>query len=80
MGPRLWESFQDPLTKHHARLLISFSGINLFFTKDFAPFSFLWSWALVVLYLCSRFYIFDRPILEEYVYQVEGAHTCFNHA
>ncbi len=26
----------------------------------------------MVLYLCSRFRIFDRPILEEYVSQVEG--------
>jgi hypothetical protein len=26
----------------------------------------------MALYLCSRFCIFDRPILEEYVSQVEG--------
>jgi hypothetical protein len=30
---------------------------------------------LVVLYLCSRFCIFDRPISEEYVYHIgEGPH------
>ncbi len=34
---------------------------------------FLRSWALVAPYLCSRFRVFDRPILEEYVSQVEGA-------
>jgi hypothetical protein len=27
--------------------------------------------ALVVTYLCSKFYIFDKPVLEEYVFQVE---------
>jgi hypothetical protein len=26
----------------------------------------------VALYLCSGFCIFDGPILEEYVYQIEG--------
>jgi hypothetical protein len=41
---------------------------------------FLRSWALVAPYLCSRFLIFNRPILEDYVSQVEGAHTYFNHA
>jgi hypothetical protein len=29
------------------------------------------SWALVVPYLCFRFHIFDKPILEKYVYKVE---------
>jgi hypothetical protein len=37
-----------------------------------APSAFLGSWALVVMYLCSRFRIFNRPILEEYVFYVEG--------
>ncbi len=32
---------------------------------------FLGSWVLVALYICSKFCIFDRPILEEYVFQVE---------
>jgi hypothetical protein len=40
--------------------------------EDCAPYVFLGSWALVAIYLCSMFRIFDRPILEEYVYQVEG--------
>jgi hypothetical protein len=37
-----------------------------------APFSFLRNWVLVIPYLCSRFNIFDRPVSEEYVSQVEG--------
>jgi hypothetical protein len=30
---------------------------------------------MVALYLCFRFHICDRPILEEYVYQVECGPT-----
>ncbi len=40
--------------------------------EDCAPSAFLRSWAQMALYLCFMFYIFDRPILEEYVSQVEG--------
>jgi hypothetical protein len=39
--------------------------------EDCAPSTFLRSLGLVALYLCSKFHIFDRPILEEYVFQVE---------
>jgi hypothetical protein len=45
-----------------------------------APFVFLGNWVLMVSHLCFRFHIFNRHVLEEYVSQVEGAHTCFNHA
>jgi hypothetical protein len=31
----------------------------------------------VVPYLCFRFHIFDKPILEEYVSQVEGGPHLF---
>ncbi len=48
--------------------------------EDCAPFAFLGNWALVVLYLCFRFHIFNKLILEEYVFHVKGAHTRFNHA
>jgi hypothetical protein len=72
MGPRSWESFQGPLTRRQARLSMSFSGISLFSLEDCAPSIFFRSWALMAPYLCSRFHIFDRPILEEYVSQVEG--------
>jgi len=40
--------------------------------EDCAPSSFLRSWVLAVLYLCSKFRIFDRPVMERYVFQVEG--------
>ncbi len=60
MRPRLWEFFQAPLARHQAWLLIFFSGIGLHFMKDCAPSTFLGNWALVVLYLCSRFRIFDK--------------------
>jgi hypothetical protein len=43
--------------------------------EDCVPSFFLRSWVLVVLYLCSRFRIFDRLIMERYVFQVErGPH------
>ncbi len=48
--------------------------------EDFAPSKFLGSWALVIPYLCFKFLIFDRFILEKYIFQVKGAYTCFNHA
>jgi hypothetical protein len=45
-----------------------------------APFAFLRSWILVALYLCFKFCIFDKPILEKYVSQVKGGphllHSC----
>jgi hypothetical protein len=47
--------------------------------EDCAPSTFLGNWDLVAPYLCSRFCIFNRPILEEYVSQVEMG-TYFNHA
>ncbi len=46
---------------------------KLFFSmEECSPFAFPRSWALVAPYLCSRFRIFNKPILEEYVSQVEG--------
>ncbi len=80
MGPGLCESFQGPLTKRRAQLPISFGGIGLFSMEDCTPFSFLGSWALVVPYLCFKFCIFDKPVLERYFFKLKGAHTCFNHA
>ncbi len=77
MGSKLWEFFQGPLVRHHAPLPIFFSGISFLSMEDCAPSTSLGNWALVVLYLCSRFRIFNRPILEEYVYQVEGGPHLF---
>jgi hypothetical protein len=72
MGLGSWESFQDPITRRQIRLPISFGGIYFLSMEDCAPSIFLGSSVLVAPYLCSKFHIFDRPILEEYVFQVEG--------
>ncbi len=74
-GSRIMGIFSRPLTRHHAQLLISFSGIRLLFTEDCAPSTFIGNWALVAPYLCTRFIIFDRPILEDYVFQIKGGPT-----
>jgi hypothetical protein len=44
-----------------------YGDIGLLSMDIYAPSVFLKSWALVVVCLCSKFHIFDRPILEEYV-------------
>jgi hypothetical protein len=62
-----WEFFQGPLMRRHARLLISFSGISILSIENYAPSVFPGSWVLVASYMCSRFHIFDKPILEGYV-------------
>ncbi len=81
MGPRSWEIFQGPLARHHAQLLISFGGISFLSMENCAPSTFFRELNfLVAPYLCFKFHIFNRPILEEYVSQVEGAHTYFSHA
>ncbi len=72
MGLRSWESFQCPLAKCQAQLLITFGGIGLFSMEDYAPSTFLGSWVLVAPYLCFRFCISIDFILEEYVSQVKG--------
>jgi len=40
--------------------------------EDCAPTTFLRNWVLVALYLCFRFCIFNKPVLEKYFFQVEG--------
>ncbi len=72
MGLGLWESFHNPITRRQTRLPISFGGMNLLSMEDYAPATFLGSLVLVAPCLCFKFHIFDRPILEEYVFQVEG--------
>jgi hypothetical protein len=67
MGPGSWESFRDPSARHEVQLSICFGGICLLSMEDYAPSVFLRNWTLVVLYLCSKFHIFSKPILEEYV-------------
>ncbi len=75
MGLRLWEFFQNPLARRQAWLPISFGDIGFLSMKDYAPFVLIGSWALVAPYLCHRFHIFNRFVLEEYVSQIEkGPH------
>jgi len=45
--------------------------------EDYTPFVFLGNWALVALYLMFRFRIFNRPILEDYIFQVVGGSHFF---
>jgi hypothetical protein len=74
-GSRIVEVFSRPLMRCQARLPIFFGGIGLLFMEDCASSTFLGSWDLVALDLCSRFRIFNRPVLEGYVSQVErGSH------
>jgi hypothetical protein len=65
-GFKIVRVFLGPLSK--ARLPISFSGIGFLFMEDCAPSIFLRSWVLVALYLCFKFRIFDKPVLEKYVF------------
>jgi hypothetical protein len=51
---------------------MSFCGISFLSMEDCAPFSLLGSVAPVASYLCSRFRVFYRFVLEEFVSQVEG--------
>jgi hypothetical protein len=69
---RIMGVLSRPLTRHQVWLLISFGGIGLLSMEDCAPSTFLGNWALVVPYLCSKFRIFNKSILEEYVSQDEG--------
>ncbi len=63
MGPRSWD-IQGHVTRHQARLLISFGGIGLLSMENCAPSAIIGSQMLVVPYLCFRFRIFDKPVLE----------------
>jgi hypothetical protein len=46
--------------RRQAQLPIYFDGINFLFMEDCAPFAFLMNWALVALYSCFRFCIFNK--------------------
>lgn len=48
-----------------------------FIYKGSYPICFSRRWVLVVSYLCSKFCIFNKPILEEYVSQIEGGPHLF---
>ncbi len=71
-GSKVMGFIQGPLVRCQVQLSISFNGICLLSMEDCAPFASLGSQDLVAPYLCSRFCIFNKPILEEFVSQVEG--------
>ncbi len=48
--------------------------------ENYAPSIFLGNWVLVAPYLYYKFHIFDKPVLEECVFKVEGGPTSCNHA
>jgi len=77
MGIGSWESIQGPLARHQVRSQLFFGGINILSVEVCAPFAFLGSWVLVFPYLYFRFHIFDRPVWEEYVFQVKGSPHLF---
>ncbi len=56
--------------------------MSLLSMEHYAASTFLRNWALVTPYMCSRFHIFDKPVLQEYVSQAErGSHlfqSCFH--
>jgi len=79
MGLRLWEFFKGPLARRQARLLMSFSGINLLFMEDYAPLAFL-GIGLWWLHICVIGFIFlIDPFWMSMFFRLRGAHTCFNH-
>ncbi len=79
-GSRIVIIFLGPFNEVLSLTTIILSGISFLSMDDCAPSIFLRNWVLVVMYLCFRFHIFNRPILEEYVFQIEegkrggGAH------
>jgi hypothetical protein len=66
MGLASWESIQGPLVGCEAQLPISFGGKGLFIYGGLCPIYFYRELGLVVSYLCSRFRIFNKFVLEEY--------------
>jgi hypothetical protein len=72
-GSKIMGVFSRPFSKVLDSTINIFWWYKPFFSiKDYAPFVFMGSWVLVAPYLCFRFCIFDRPVLEEYISQVEG--------
>jgi hypothetical protein len=60
--------------RHEAWQPIFFGDIGLLFMKVFASIVFLRRWALMALYLCFKFLIFDKLILEEDFFKLKGPH------
>ncbi len=48
--------------------------------ENYTPFTFLGSLALVALYLCSKFPIFNESFWKSMFLKLKEAHTSFSHA
>jgi hypothetical protein len=67
-GFRIMGVFLGPFSEALDSTTNIFWWCKFFSMENCAPSTFLRNWALVALYLCFRFHIFDRLILEEYVF------------
>ncbi len=76
-GSRIMGIFSGSLNEASGSIIDILWWYRAFFMEDCAPSTFIGNWALVAPYLCVRFHIFDRPILEEYVLQIEGGPHMF---
>jgi len=70
-GSRVMRIYSRPLGKVLGLITNLLWCISFIYMEDYVPIIFLRSWVLVALYLCSKFCIFNRPVLKEYVSQVE---------
>jgi hypothetical protein len=72
-GSRIMIVFLRPLSKVSSLTIDILWWYRLSFYGGLCPhLFFIGNWVVVAPYLCSRFHIFYKPILEEYVFQVEG--------
>jgi hypothetical protein len=71
-GSKIMRVFSRPFNKVSSSTTNILWWYKLSFYGGLCPFVFIRSWALVASYLCFKFSFFDKPILEEYVSQVEG--------
>ncbi len=83
----MWGHYESKIVGEFSRPFSEALGLTIdilwwytpYFYGRVCPIYSIGSWALVASYLCFRFRIFDRLVLEEYVFHVEGVCTCFNH-
>ncbi len=66
-GSMVMEVYLGPFNEASNLTIDFLSWYRPFFMEDYAPFAFLRNRVLMALYLCSRFCIFDKHILKEYV-------------
>jgi hypothetical protein len=65
LGPSSLECLEAPFVPWHVVLLIYSGGIRLISSKVIVPFTYLRSWALVIIVIVSRFLLDSCPFLLE---------------